>query len=46
MLRRWVKQFAEQEEQAFPGKGHMQNEELARLQRENQRLQETEEILN
>ena len=45
MLSRWEKQLAEQGEQAFPGKGHVQNEELARLQRENQRLQETVEIL-
>jgi transposase len=45
MLSRWEKQFAEQWEQAFPGKGHVQHEELAQLQRENQRLQETVEIL-
>lgn len=45
MLRRWEKQFAEQGQKAFPGKGHVQNEELAQLQRENQRLQETVEIL-
>jgi transposase len=45
MLRRWEKQFAEHGQQAFPGKGHVQNEELAQLQRENQRLQETVEIL-
>jgi transposase len=45
MLRRWEKQLAEYGEKAFPGKGHVQNEELSQLQRENQRLQETVEIL-
>ncbi len=45
MLSRWEKQFSEQGEKAFPGKGHVQHEELERLQRENQRLQETVEIL-
>jgi transposase len=45
MLRRWEKQFSEYGEKAFPGKGHVQNEELAQLQRENQRLKETVEIL-
>jgi hypothetical protein len=32
-------------EKAFPGKGHSQDEELRQLQRENQRLKETVEIL-
>jgi transposase len=45
MLRRWEQQFREHGEQAFPGKGHVQNEELVQLQRENQRLKETVEIL-
>ena len=45
ILSRWEKQLAEQGEQAFLGRGHVQNEELAQLQRENQRLQETVEIL-
>jgi transposase len=45
MLSRWEKQFSEQGEKALPGKGHVPNEELAQLQRENQRLQETVEIL-
>jgi transposase len=45
MLSRWEKQLSDQGEQAFPGKGHVQHEELAQLQRENQRLQETVEIL-
>ncbi len=46
MLGQWEKQFCEHGQKAFPGKGHVQNEELAQLQRENQRLQETVEILN
>jgi transposase len=45
MLSRWEKQLSDQGEKAFPGKGHVQHEELAQLQRENQRLQETVEIL-
>jgi hypothetical protein len=32
-------------EKAFPGKGHTHDEELRQLQRENQRLKETVEIL-
>ena len=45
MLRRWEQQLREHGEKAFPGKGHVQNEELVQLQRENQRLKETVEIL-
>jgi transposase-like protein len=32
-------------EKAFPGKGHSPDEELRQLQKENQRLKETVEIL-
>ncbi len=45
MLSRWEAKFSELGDQGFPGKGHVQNEDLAQLQRENQRLQETVEIL-
>ncbi len=45
MLRRWIKELEENGEKAFPGKGHTQDEELRQLQRENQRLKETVEIL-
>lgn len=45
VLRRWIKELEENGEKAFPGKGHTQDEELRQLQRENQRLKETVEIL-
>ena len=45
VLRRWIKEFNEEGEKAFPGKGHSKEEELRQLQRENQRLKETVEIL-
>ena len=45
VLRRWKKKLEEKGEKAFPGKGHTQDEELRHLQRENQRLKETVEIL-
>lgn len=45
ILRRWKKELEDHQEKAFPGKGHSQDEELRQLQRENQRLKETVEIL-
>ncbi|QHT71719.1 hypothetical protein GXP67_36160 [Rhodocytophaga rosea] len=33
------------QQKAFPGKGHSQDEQLRQLQRENQRLKETVEIV-
>lgn len=45
VLRRWKKELAQQGEKAFPGKGRSPDEELRQLQRENQRLKETVEIL-
>lgn len=45
VLRRWKKELAEDGEKAFPGKGHVKEEALYLLQRENQRLKETVEIL-
>ncbi len=45
VLSRWMKQLKEDPEKAFPGKGHSKEEELLMLQRENQGLQETVEIL-
>ena len=48
MVSRWKKE-AEQAEQngqrAFPGQGHPQDEELARLRRENEVLRQEREIL-
>ncbi len=45
ILRRWKTELAQDGQKAFPGKGHTQDEELRELQRENQRLKETVEIL-
>jgi transposase len=45
VLSRWKKELETFGEKAFPGKGHTNNEELGQLQRENQRLKETVEIL-
>jgi transposase len=46
-LYKWRAQFAEEGEEAFPGKGNLssQDEELRRLQRENRRLREERDIL-
>jgi transposase len=46
VLRRWIKEFNQDGEKAFPGKGHSKEEELRQLQRENQRLKETVEIMD
>jgi len=45
VLSRWMKELKEDPEKAFPGKGHSKEEQLLKLQRENQRLKETVEIL-
>lgn len=46
-LKRWADQFEQEQEEAFPGKGHLkpQDEEVRRLKRENERLREEREIL-
>jgi transposase len=46
-LQRWRHQFSEQGEQAFPGSGHQlpHEEELRRLQRENELLRQERDIL-
>ena len=46
-LRNWVKAFAEDPQQAFPGNGQMKPEqlEIARLQREVQKLKAERDIL-
>jgi len=44
-LRRWRREMAGSSEQAFPGKGHPRDEELARLRKENQRLRIERDIL-
>lgn len=46
-LYKWRAQFAEEGEEAFPGKGNLnsQDEEMRRLRRENARLREERDIL-
>jgi transposase len=47
MLRRWKHQLEEQDQSAFPGKGHLlpDQEELYRLREENKRLRMERDIL-
>ncbi len=47
VLSRWKKQFEEAPQEAFPGKGRLrpQDEELARLRKENELLREERDIL-
>lgn len=46
-LYKWVRQYGEQPEDAFPGKGRQSSEaeQIRRLQRENQRLRMERDIL-
>ena len=46
-LWRWKKEFEEDPDHAFPGKGHLKppDDELVRLRRENQRLRQERDIL-
>ena len=46
-LQRWRHRFSEHGEQAFPGSGHQlpQEEEIRRLQRENELLRQERDIL-
>ena len=45
LLSRWKKELAQQGQQAFPGQGRTQEDELARLQRENEVLRRERDIL-
>ena len=47
MLRRWIREFSEDPQDAFPGLGHMKPEhaEIARLQREVAKLKMERDIL-
>jgi transposase len=47
IISRWKREFAENGEQAFPGKGHLKpdDDELRRLKRENERLRRERDIL-
>jgi transposase-like protein len=42
---RWKKEAEQNGQRAFPGQGHPQDEELARLRRENEVLRQEREIL-
>ncbi len=44
-LRNWIKQFTDDPQQAFPGKGHVRDEELRQLKREVQQLRMERDIL-
>lgn len=44
-LRNWIKQFTHDPEKAFPGKGHVRDEELRQLKREVQQLRMERDIL-
>jgi transposase len=46
VLTRWRKRLEAAPERTFPGQGNPQDPEVARLRRENARLQEENEILN
>lgn len=45
LLSKWVKQFREEEQQAFPGKGKARDEEIRSLKREIEILKQEREIL-
>ncbi len=45
LLKKWQQSMSESTNRPFPGKGNPKDEELARLKKENARLQEEVEIL-
>ena len=45
MVSRWKKEAAQNGQRAFPGQGHPQDEELARLRREVEVLRQEREVL-
>ena len=44
-LARWKKQYEEEKDRAFPGRGNPRDAELAELKRENARLRQERDIL-
>jgi hypothetical protein len=42
--RRWQSELKQHQEKTFPGKGKLADEDLTKLQRENQRLKQEVEI--
>lgn len=45
LLSKWVRQFREDDERAFPGKGNPRDEEVERLKREIEILKQERDIL-
>ena len=45
LVSRWKKEAQQNGPQAFPGQGHLQDEELARLRRENDVLRQEREVI-
>ena len=45
LISRWKKEAAHNGQHAFPGQGHPQDEELARLRRENEVLRQEREVI-
>lgn len=45
LLSKWVQQFRETDQRAFPGKGHARDEEIQRLKREIEILKQERDIL-
>ena len=45
ILQRWKKRLEEEQPRPFPGQGNPRDEEMTKLQRENARLKEENEIL-
>jgi transposase len=45
LVSRWKREAQENGQRAFPGQGHPQDEELARLRRENEVLRQEREVL-
>lgn len=45
LLRKWKRQVTALSDRAFPGKGNTRDADMARLERENTRLREENEIL-
>lgn len=44
-LRRWISDFTQEPEKAFPGKGHVRDEELRQLRRELDQVRMERDIL-
>jgi transposase len=45
ILRRWRQEISQDGEKAFPGQGHVKDPEVVRLEKENNRLKQENDIL-